>query len=118
MVTPAPGRMRMVAPTGPAATLGVGATGFAATARANSLGSLAGGMPAWNDTAEGEAIGAKSVVTYGLRSVMAAPLSLRDNLVRIIYLDNRLAKGVFTEDDVAQTVAAMAGALDLLREAH
>ncbi|HET6345246.1 MAG TPA: GAF domain-containing SpoIIE family protein phosphatase, partial [Myxococcota bacterium] len=51
-------------------------------------------------TAEGEAIGAKSVVAYGLRSVMAAPLLLRDNLIGVIYLDNRLAKGVFTEADV------------------
>jgi serine phosphatase RsbU (regulator of sigma subunit) len=51
-------------------------------------------------TEEGEALGSQSAVVFGLRSIIAAPLLLREKLVGIVYLDNRLAKGVFTEDDV------------------
>jgi serine phosphatase RsbU (regulator of sigma subunit)/tetratricopeptide (TPR) repeat protein len=51
-------------------------------------------------TDEGEALGSQSIVTYGLRSIMAAPLRLRDRLMGVVYLDSRLAKGMFTADDV------------------
>lgn len=49
---------------------------------------------------DGEALGSKSIVAYGLRSIIAAPLMLRDRLIGVVYLDSRLAKGMFTEDDV------------------
>lgn len=52
-------------------------------------------------TDEGEAIGSQSIVTYGLRSVMAAPLKLRDRLIGVVYIDSKLAKGMFTNDDVS-----------------
>lgn len=52
-------------------------------------------------TEDGEAIGSQSIAVYGLRSIMAAPLLLRDRLVGVVYLDSRLAKGMFTQDDVA-----------------
>ncbi|MCK6549973.1 SpoIIE family protein phosphatase, partial [Myxococcota bacterium] len=52
-------------------------------------------------TDEGEALGSQSIVAYGLRSIIAAPLMLRDRLVGIVYLDSRLAKGIFTQEDVA-----------------
>ncbi|MCA9548939.1 MAG: SpoIIE family protein phosphatase [Myxococcales bacterium] len=51
-------------------------------------------------TDDGEAIGSQSIVTYGLRSIMAAPLRLRDRLMGVVYVDSRLAKGMFTADDV------------------
>ncbi len=52
-------------------------------------------------TDSGEAIGSQSIMTYGLRSIMAAPLMLRDRLIGVVYLDSRLAKGMFTEDDLS-----------------
>jgi diguanylate cyclase (GGDEF)-like protein len=51
-------------------------------------------------TEEGEALGARSVVMYGLRSILVAPLQLEDRLLGVVYLDSRIAKGVFTVDDV------------------
>ena len=53
-----------------------------------------------------EDIGAKSAVVHGLRSIMAVPLLLRDQLKGVVYLDSRLAKGLFTEDDVKLFEAA------------
>lgn len=50
---------------------------------------------------QGEALGSESIVTYGLRSIMAAPLMVRDRLIGVVYLDSRLAKGMFTNDDVS-----------------
>ena len=50
---------------------------------------------------DGEALGSKSIVAYGLRSIIAAPLMVRDRLIGVVYLDSRLAKGMFTEDDVS-----------------
>ncbi len=49
---------------------------------------------------DGEALGSKSILAYGLRSIIAAPLMVRDRLIGVVYLDSRLAKGMFTEDDV------------------
>lgn len=49
---------------------------------------------------QGEELGAESVLALGIRSIMAAPLILEDSLLGVIYLDNRMAHGVFTHDDV------------------
>ncbi|HEY1015179.1 MAG TPA: AAA family ATPase [Herpetosiphonaceae bacterium] len=56
-------------------------------------------------TDEGALLGSESVVTNNLRSIIAAPLLLRERLVGVVYLDNRLARGVFTEDDVSILLA-------------
>jgi diguanylate cyclase (GGDEF)-like protein len=48
----------------------------------------------------GAALGSHSVLVHGLRSVMIAPLQLNGELLGVLYLDSRIAKGVFTEDDV------------------
>ncbi len=40
----------------------------------------------------------ESVVTYDLRSVLAAPLMTGDRVFGVLYLDNRLARGIFTEE--------------------
>lgn len=42
----------------------------------------------------------ESVLAYDLRSVLSAPLVGGDRVLGVIYLDNRLAHGVFTEDHV------------------
>jgi serine phosphatase RsbU (regulator of sigma subunit)/tetratricopeptide (TPR) repeat protein len=51
-------------------------------------------------TEEGEAMGAESVVANDLRSILASPLMFRDSLLGVVYLDSRLVKGLFTEDDL------------------
>nr|WP_240948391.1 diguanylate cyclase [Planosporangium mesophilum] len=51
-------------------------------------------------TEEGEALGSQSMMVYGLRSILVAPLLLDGRLLGVVYLDSRVAKGVFTVDDV------------------
>ncbi len=41
-----------------------------------------------------------SIVTKGLRSILCVPLKSKEKLVGIIYVDNRLASGVFNTDDL------------------
>ncbi|MBT8226971.1 MAG: diguanylate cyclase [Dactylosporangium sp.] len=52
-------------------------------------------------TEEGAALGAHSVVLHDLRSILIAPLLFKDRLLGVVYLDSRLAKGVFTADDAS-----------------
>jgi diguanylate cyclase (GGDEF)-like protein len=56
-------------------------------------------------TEEGVALGADSVVLHGLRSVLVAPLQHDGRLAGVVYLDSRVAKGIFTDDDVGILVA-------------
>ena len=56
-------------------------------------------------TDEGAALGSESVVLHGLRSMLLAPIQLEGRLLGVVYLDSRLAKGMFTEDDVDILVA-------------
>jgi diguanylate cyclase (GGDEF)-like protein len=54
---------------------------------------------------EGAALGSQSAVVYGLRSIMVAPLELDERLIGVVYLDSRVAKGVFTEADIGNLTA-------------
>ncbi len=54
---------------------------------------------------EGALIGSTSAVVHGLRSILVAPLQLEGRLTGIVYLDSRLAKGMFTGADVDILVA-------------
>lgn len=70
---------------------------------------------------EGELLGSESAVALDLRSIMAAPVQLRDEVLGVVYLDNRLAKGVFTEDDTTTLLAIarqIAFAVQLARAAR
>ena len=69
--------------------------------RAESRGLVVSG------TEEGAALGSQSAVLFGLRSIMAAPMLIRGVLVGVVYLDSRMARGVFTPDDV-ETLTALA----------
>ena len=42
----------------------------------------------------------RSVVQHGLRSVVCIPLSLRGRVVGVLYADNRIEQGIFSNDDV------------------
>ena len=47
-------------------------------------------------TEEGAAHGSQSAIVHGLRSIMIAQLELDGRLLGVVYLDSRVAKGVFT----------------------
>jgi diguanylate cyclase (GGDEF)-like protein len=49
---------------------------------------------------QGATLGSQSVALNDLRSILAVPLHLRDRLVGVIYVDNRLARGLFGDEDV------------------
>ncbi|HSJ99676.1 MAG TPA: SpoIIE family protein phosphatase [Kofleriaceae bacterium] len=51
-------------------------------------------------TAEGEILGSRSVVANKLLSIIAAPIILQERLVGVTYLDSRVAKGIFTKEDL------------------
>lgn len=51
-------------------------------------------------TEEGEALGSESAVLYNLRSIMATPLKVREDVIGVVYLDSSLAKGLFTQEDI------------------
>ncbi|MEU4622658.1 diguanylate cyclase [Actinoplanes sp. NPDC023801] len=51
-------------------------------------------------TEQGEVLSTPSMVEFGLRSILAAPVLLDDRLLGVVYLDSRLAKGVFSGGDV------------------
>jgi predicted ATPase/tRNA A-37 threonylcarbamoyl transferase component Bud32 len=41
-----------------------------------------------------------SIVLHGIRSVLAAPIMLKGQMLGILYLDNNLVSGLFNEDDL------------------
>jgi diguanylate cyclase (GGDEF)-like protein len=72
-------------------------------------------------TDEGEALGSQSVVAYGLRSIMVAPLLFHGRLLGVVYLDSRVAKGIFTIADTGMLTALtthVAAALETARTAQ
>jgi eukaryotic-like serine/threonine-protein kinase len=66
-------------------------------------------------TEEGAALGSQSIVAQNLRSIIAAPLLFHDRLVGAVYLDSRLAKGMFTGDDL-QILLAIANHIAIAME--
>ncbi len=42
--------------------------------------------------------GIQSVVAYSLRSILCVPLKVKDDLIGVIYADNRVREGIFTEN--------------------
>ncbi|HLI42985.1 MAG TPA: diguanylate cyclase [Acidimicrobiales bacterium] len=72
-------------------------------------------------TEQGAALGSDSAVTHGLRSILVAPLVMEERLLGAVYLDSRLAKGIFTHDDVeilAAITSHVAFALETARLAE
>ncbi len=43
----------------------------------------------------------ESIIAYGLRSILCAPLLFQGDALGVIYLENRARTGVFTRDDIA-----------------
>jgi len=44
--------------------------------------------------------GRESVMILGLRSILCAPLKVKDKIIGAIYVDNRLQAGIFTHEDL------------------
>jgi sigma-B regulation protein RsbU (phosphoserine phosphatase) len=42
----------------------------------------------------------RSVLDLGLRSILCTPLKIKGNIIGVIYVDNRLFAGIFTDDDL------------------
>src|SRR4029453_14852326 len=51
-------------------------------------------------TEQGAALGSKSAVVHGLRSIMVVPVQFKGTTLGVVYLDSRMARGIFTDDDV------------------
>lgn len=45
--------------------------------------------------------GQMSIISQSLRSIMAAPLRARGGVIGVVYVDNRIIAGLFSEDDLA-----------------
>ena len=63
----------------------------------------------------------QSVILHGLRSIMVAPVQLDGRLLGVVYLDSRVAKGIFTPDDAGVLTAItnhIAVALETARAAQ
>lgn len=51
--------------------------------------------------------GQQSIVAYNLRSILCVPLKIKENLLGVIYADNRIRTGLFTQRDL-DLIAAFA----------
>jgi diguanylate cyclase (GGDEF)-like protein len=58
-------------------------------------------------TEQGAALGSRSAVVHGLRSILVAPVRFKGTTVGVVYLDSRLARGIFTDDDVEVLTAVV-----------
>src|SRR5690606_38569036 len=43
--------------------------------------------------------GQESIISYNLRSILCVPLKSRERIMGVIYADNRIAAGIFGDDD-------------------
>lgn len=41
----------------------------------------------------------ESIISYNLRSILCVPLKIKDNIIGVIYADNRVAAGIFRDTD-------------------
>lgn len=51
-----------------------------------------------------------SVMNLGLRSILCVPLQVKDDTIGVIYADNRLKAGIFTQDDLEMLSAIASSA--------
>ncbi|MDY7089133.1 MAG: diguanylate cyclase [Actinomycetota bacterium] len=61
-------------------------------------------------TEQGAALGSQSAVVHGLRSILVVPVRFKGTTLGVLYLDSRMARGIFTEDDV-EVLTAMSSHL-------
>jgi adenylate cyclase len=68
---------------------------------------LTTGKPLLTDNAykDDRFAGGGSIASFALRSVLCVPLSYKDNIIGVAYVDNRLQAGIFTERELNTLVA-------------
>lgn len=49
--------------------------------------------------------GQESIIAFHLRSILCAPLKLKDKLIGVLYVDNRVHTGIFQESDLSLITA-------------
>jgi sigma-B regulation protein RsbU (phosphoserine phosphatase) len=62
--------------------------------------------------------GRQSVMNLGLRSILCAPLQLKDKVIGVVYADNRIQAGLFGEDDLALFAAIASSAAVAIENAR
>jgi sigma-B regulation protein RsbU (phosphoserine phosphatase) len=60
----------------------------------------------------------QSVVYLGLRSILCVPLSLKERVIGVIYVDNRLQAGIFTQADLDLLTAIASSAAIAIENAR
>jgi len=60
----------------------------------------------------------QSVVNLKLRSILCVPLKLKDSVLGVIYVDNRIAAGIFTENDMELLTAISSSAVIAIENAR
>ncbi|GIF41632.1 protein kinase domain-containing protein [Actinoplanes xinjiangensis] len=71
-------------------------------------------------TDEAAVLGSQSSVVHGLRSILVSPLLRGDRILGVLYLDSRVAEGIFTSSDagvLAALATHIAAALETARAA-
>jgi len=59
-----------------------------------------------------------SVLDLSLRSILCAPLKLKDNILGVIYIDNRMIAGIFNEKDLELLIAIASTAVIAIENAR
>lgn len=52
-----------------------------------------------NAQADPRFAGQESIISYNLRSILCVPLKIRDQIIGVIYADNRIVSGIFVDTD-------------------
>jgi len=52
-----------------------------------------------NAQADPRFAGQESIISYNLRSILCVPLKIKDNIIGVIYADNRIVSGIFVDAD-------------------
>lgn len=78
------------------------------------------GRPLLASNAQGDAWlgGRASIVSLGLRSILCVPLQLKQAMLGVIYVDNRLQAGIFTDADLDLLTAIAASAATAIENAR
>jgi class 3 adenylate cyclase len=79
-----------------------------------------GGQPVLTHNARNDPnyIGQESIVGYQLRSILAVPLSVSGDIIGVVYVDNRIMDGVFTDRELNLLQALANQAAVALRNAQ
>jgi sigma-B regulation protein RsbU (phosphoserine phosphatase) len=98
-------------------TLAAGESSFS---RGVIQGVVTDGKPVLTDDAQLDMrfMGHQSVKIHGLRSIICVPLSIKDQVSGVIYIDNRLQAGLFTDADLDLLAAIASSAAIAIENAR